>query len=58
MIFGCGASDLKDELMEFNETFTYCVIDIRDDARLFRKMKMFIFHQITGLKPIKIGNFS
>ena len=37
VIFGCGASDLKDGQREFNETFTQCVIDTRDDARLFGK---------------------
>ena len=35
MIFGFGASDIKDGWTEFNETYTYCVIDTKDDARLF-----------------------
>ena len=37
VIFGCGASELKDGLRELNETLTQCVIDSRDDARLFGK---------------------
>ena len=37
VIFGCGASDLRDGQREFNETFTQCVIDTRDDARLYGK---------------------
>ena len=35
----CGASDLKDGLTEFNETFTQCVIDTWNDAHLFRNRK-------------------
>ena len=48
-IFGCGASDLRDGQREFNETFTQCVIDTRDDARLYGKWK-FSFLTYLGAK--------
>ena len=58
MIFGCGVSDLIDGRTEFNETFTYCVIDSSDDACLFGKYKFLFFTKLWAKTPPKIGNFS
>ena len=58
MIFGCGASGLIDGRTEFNVTFTYYVIESRDDVRLFGKCKFLFFTKLRAKNPPKIGNVS
>ena len=57
MIFGCGASGLIDGRTEFNVTFTYYVIESRDDVRLFGKCKFLFFTKLRAKTPQKLVIF-
>ena len=51
MTFGYGASDLIDGWTEFNETFTHCVIDSKNDVHLFGKWKSSFFTKLEAKTP-------
>ena len=57
VIFGFGASDLKDGRTEFNETFTHCVMCYQDDAHHFGMWKFLFLKPNHGQKTLKNGSF-